>query len=87
MKNWKRIFLWSAIVAAIIFIAACGKKKEANEMSRTTDQSPGDVSSIQVGKAAPDIEAPATNGENIKLSDLKGSWVVLFFYPKAFTGG
>ncbi len=41
----------------------------------------------RIGKPAPDFEALATNGKTIKLSDLKGSWVVLYFYPKSFTPG
>ncbi|MBM3240536.1 peroxiredoxin [Candidatus Poribacteria bacterium] len=41
----------------------------------------------KVGDPAPDFEVPATNGKTVKLSDCKGSWVVLYFYPKAFTPG
>ena len=40
-----------------------------------------------VGDPAPEVAAPGTNGKDIKLSDYRGSWVVLFFYPKAFTPG
>jgi len=43
---------------------------------------------VQVGKPAPDFEASAyLNGgfENIKLSDYKGQWVTLCFYPGDFT--
>ncbi|MBN2027324.1 MAG: redoxin domain-containing protein [Actinobacteria bacterium] len=42
----------------------------------------------QVGKPAPDFEASAfVNGgfKNVKLSDYKGKWVVLCFYPGDFT--
>lgn len=42
----------------------------------------------QVGKPAPDFEASAyVDGgfKNIKLSDCKGKWVVLCFYPGDFT--
>ena len=42
---------------------------------------------LQVGDPAPDISAPSTSGKDVKLSELKGSWVVLYFYPKAFTPG
>ncbi|MDO8933431.1 MAG: peroxiredoxin [Rhodocyclaceae bacterium] len=45
--------------------------------------------SVLVGKAAPDFTAPAVYGNNeikpLKLSDLKGKYVVLFFYPLDFT--
>ncbi len=43
----------------------------------------------RVGKEAPDFEASAyINGkgfQNIKLSDFRGKWVVLCFYPGDFT--
>jgi alkyl hydroperoxide reductase subunit AhpC len=45
--------------------------------------------SIQVGQKAPEFkgEAVMPDGEfkQIKLSDYKGKWVVLFFYPLDFT--
>ena len=41
----------------------------------------------RLGTTAPDFEAPSTSGKTLKLSDFKGSWVVLYFYPKAFTPG
>ena len=47
-----------------------------------------DTVRAQVGKSAPDFEATAYVGdgfENIKLSDYKGKWVVLCFYPGDFT--
>ena len=37
--------------------------------------------------AAPDFSAASTGGGTVKLSDFKGKWVVLYFYPKAFTPG
>jgi peroxiredoxin (alkyl hydroperoxide reductase subunit C) len=42
----------------------------------------------QVGKPAPDFEASAFfegGFKNIKLSDYKGKWVILCFYPGDFT--
>jgi peroxiredoxin (alkyl hydroperoxide reductase subunit C) len=45
--------------------------------------------SVLVGKAAPDFSANAVFGNNeiksLKLSDYKGKYVVLFFYPLDFT--
>ena len=37
-----------------------------------------------LGEPAPDFEAETTQGP-IKLSDLKGKWVVLFSHPADFT--
>ncbi|WP_419954052.1 thioredoxin-dependent thiol peroxidase [Neobacillus niacini] len=42
---------------------------------------------IELGKQAPDFELLASNGEKVKLSDLKGKNVVLYFYPKDMTPG
>lgn len=36
----------------------------------------------EIGKMAPNIELPATNGETVSLRQLRGNKVVLFFYPK-----
>lgn len=42
---------------------------------------------LKVGNKAPDFNAPSTTGKNISLEELKGKWVVLYFYPKSFTPG
>jgi peroxiredoxin Q/BCP len=52
---------------------------------------------VEAGQAAPDFELTAANlgstlpgkkdAKTAKLSDFKGKNVVLFFYPKAMTGG
>ncbi|HXJ36522.1 MAG TPA: peroxiredoxin [Candidatus Eisenbacteria bacterium] len=40
-----------------------------------------------VGAAAPDVVLTNDRGETTKLSDYRGKWVVLYFYPKDFTSG
>lgn len=43
---------------------------------------------LKVGDQAPDFTLPATDGKTYTLSkELKGHWVVLAWFPKAFTGG
>src|SRR5215217_3237886 len=42
---------------------------------------------IEEGTEAPDFTLPNQDGEDVTLSDLRGSPVVLYFYPKADTPG
>lgn len=42
---------------------------------------------IQPGDTAPDFELPDQDGEPVRLSELRGRPVVLYFYPKADTPG
>ncbi|MGB1159976.1 MAG: thioredoxin-dependent thiol peroxidase [Alphaproteobacteria bacterium] len=42
---------------------------------------------VEAGDLAPDFDLPANGGSSVKLSDLRGKKVVLFFYPKAMTSG
>jgi peroxiredoxin (alkyl hydroperoxide reductase subunit C) len=56
----------------------------------TTSNATQEVSMLaRVGKEAPDFEATAyVEGEgfkNIRLSDYRGQWIVLCFYPGDFT--
>ncbi len=49
---------------------------------------PATIPIARVGKPAPDFEASAyVDGrfKNVRLSDYKGQWVVLCFYPGDFT--
>jgi peroxiredoxin Q/BCP len=50
--------------------------------------SPAAAQDLKVGDAAPDFTLPATDGKTYSLSkDLRGHWVVLGWFPKAFTAG
>lgn len=40
-----------------------------------------------VGTAAPEFSLTTNEGNQASLKDFRGSWVVLYFYPKDFTSG
>ncbi len=42
---------------------------------------------VEVGQDAPDFELESDSGERVRLSSLRGSPVVLYFYPKDDTPG
>lgn len=45
------------------------------------------MSKIAIGKKVPDFRCPATGDTTIRLADLKGNPVILYFYPKDSTPG
>jgi len=45
------------------------------------------AASLKVGDAAPLFESKLHTGADFKLTDQKGKWTVLYFYPKAETPG
>lgn len=62
-------------------ILACGLAGPAAAQSATPVE-------LKVGDPAPDFTLQATDGKTYTLSkDLRGKWVVLGWFPKAFTAG
>jgi thioredoxin-dependent peroxiredoxin len=45
------------------------------------------MSKVSIGKKVPQFSLPATGNQTIKLSDLKGKNIVIYFYPKDSTPG
>jgi peroxiredoxin Q/BCP len=59
---------------------ACGLLGAGAAAQQTTE--------LKVGDPAPDFTLPASDGKTYSFSkDLKGHWVVLAWFPKAFTAG
>lgn len=69
--------LISVAATAALVLLACAPKAGADE-SKTAPK---------VGYPSPDFSAPASGGGTIRLGDLKGRVVVLYFYPKDDTPG
>lgn len=69
------------------FTSACSKRDE--DVTSPTDPLPAGADSrpVRVGQPAPDFEAVAHSGQKIRLSDLRGKVVILYFYPKDGTPG
>jgi hypothetical protein len=69
---------------------AGGPVGKPGETPPTTQGKPEEVtmSTARVGREAPDFEATAYVGggfRNVRLSEFRGKWVVLCFYPGDFT--
>jgi len=45
------------------------------------------MAKVSLGKKVPNFKLPATNGQDIALSDLRGKILVIYFYPKDNTPG
>ena len=42
---------------------------------------------VDVGDMAPDFRLPGSDGQHHALTDYRGQFIVIAFFPKAFTGG
>jgi thioredoxin-dependent peroxiredoxin len=62
------------------------KKKSALPKKSQKIASPK-TTGVTVGRTVADISLPATDGQTVRLSSLKGKHVVLYFYPRDSTPG
>jgi thioredoxin-dependent peroxiredoxin len=67
-----------AIILAVIVLFTVLMVARA---SRTGEKAPSS------GMPAPDFTLNSQDGKPLRLQDLRGKWVVLYFYPKDFTSG
>ena len=69
----------------VIAVAAAGP---GEGQAPQNPQPPAQYSAdLKVGDVAPDFALPGSDGKIHKLSDYRGTTVVLAWFPKAFTGG
>lgn len=54
---------------------------------KATIEKEAPATKLQLGKAAPLFSLPDQNGKMVSLKDFRGSYVVLYFYPRAMTPG
>jgi peroxiredoxin Q/BCP len=74
---------WSTLAAAAF---ACLTGATAFAQDTTTAQ-PAPSVELKPGDKAPDFSLPGTDGKTHSLAQMKGKYVVLAWFPKAFTGG
>jgi len=70
----KRKGLLTAVIAGIVTVTTIGIKAHAADL-------------VQPGTTAPAFTLPSQDNTPISLTDYKGKWVVLYFYPKDKTQG
>lgn len=56
-------------------------------MDRKLRRKDGGLAELTTGSIAPDFDLPTDGGGQLRLSELRGSPVVLYFYPKDDTSG
>jgi len=64
--------MWIAVIVGIVAACAVGVRA---------------ADTLQAGAAAPNFSLPSQEEKPVALSDYKGKWVVLYFYPKDMTTG
>jgi peroxiredoxin Q/BCP len=70
----KMIWIFVAVIVLLVGVAVV-------RAMRTGERAPSS------GTPAPDFTLNSQDGKPLSLHDLRGKWVVLYFYPKDFTSG
>ncbi len=70
----KMIWIFLAIIVLLVGVAVV-------RAMRTGEKAPSS------GTPAPEFTLNSQHGKPLSLRDLRGKWVVLYFYPKDFTSG
>src|SRR5579871_196133 len=75
------------VASSVMFVALAVAAASAFQSQQRTAPQPAPSTVLNVGDPAPDFSLPGTDGKTHKLSDLKGTEVVLAWYPAALTQG
>src|SRR5712691_7261532 len=70
----KMIWIFATVIVLLVGVAVV-------RAMRTGEKAPSS------GTPAPDFTLNSQDGKPLSLHDLRGKWVVLYFYPKDFTSG
>src|SRR5260370_35628692 len=70
----KMIWIFVAVIVLLVGVAVV-------RAMRTGEKAPSS------GTPAPDFTLNSQDGKPLSLHDLRGKWIVLYFYPKDFTSG
>lgn len=68
--------IWSFVAVVVLLVGVAVVRAR-----RTGEKAPSS------GTPAPDFTLNSQDGKPLSLHDLRGKWVVLYFYPKDFTSG
>ena len=66
--------VWIAVIAGVVAARGFGAQAQAADI-------------LQPGATAPEFSLPSQEDSAVSLSQFKGKWVVLYFYPKDMTTG
>lgn len=86
-SGWKAVL--GLLIAGISFgvLSGCDATSKGSDITIDEMEHAGASRSEAVGRKAPPFTLPDQNGTMVSLSELRGRWVVLYFYPKDDTPG
>ncbi len=93
----KRFASLAVLAVMLIAIAGCSTATQTSTATPSTPprdqpspaamESAATAASALIGMTAPDFALPDQDGKRVALSEQRGKWVVLYFYPKNDTPG
>jgi len=69
------VFVVFAVTGVLVWLGALRAHADASKLA------------VEEGQPAPDFTLPDQNGKPVTLSEQRGNWVILYFYPKDDTPG